>query len=457
MIEFRHNPSNITSISSFGNIKSKLNSNVKDIYFVRATGVNSSLANDIEKLDIALTNDFNVVYKRISSLPNLSMADDVQFYTNCYEKWLESGRTSIHTRIIGSKLPENILNRAFSTVFEIFKNSKLSITPSIEKNFAIKTLYRFDMICEDFLNKWNEELSIKIAAENVGKRQEYLFFYMLTLIGADVLLIQSRTDADVSETELKLSSKFVLGNFGECKLPEFNANLYKQSVPQNSIQPVKIVIPERTRMKKSASTPVAPQITDYPVQRREKSFEELARLASSIVMIAACDSNGNILGTGSGIMIGREGYILTNYHVIRGGVIYSVRIEDDENLYNTNEIIKYHPLFDLAVIRIQRMLDPVPVYRESQKLMRGQKVVAIGSPMGLFNSVSDGIISGFRTISDMDMIQFTAPISHGSSGGAVLNMFGEVIGIITAGIDEGQNLNLAMSYEYINNFIRGFL
>ena len=55
------------------------------------------------------------------------------------------------------------------------------------------------------------------------------------------------------------------------------------------------------------------------------------------------------------------------------------------------------------------------------------------------------------------MIQFTAPISQGSSGGAVLNMYGEVIGISTAEIDAGQNINLAVGYEFINSFIRGFL
>ncbi len=82
--------------------------------------------------------------------------------------------------------------------------------------------------------------------------------------------------------------------------------------------------------------------------------------------------------------------------------------------------------------------------------------MAIGSPLGLFNSVSDGIISGFRKIDDVDMIQFTAPTSHGSSGGAVLNMFGEVIGISTAGFADGQNINLAVGYQNINNFVRGF-
>ncbi len=190
---------------------------------------------------------------------------------------------------------------------------------------------------------------------------------------------------------------------------------------------------------------------------QELGFEELALRASSIVMISIHDRNGDIIGSGSGIMIGREGYILTNDHVARGGRFYSVRIENDNNMYKTDEIIKYNSLLDLAVIRIDRKLQPLPIYQGSKPLVRGQKVVAIGSPLGLFNSVSDGIISGFRRMNDVDMIQFTAPISHGSSGGAVLNMYGQVIGVSTAGIDEGQNINLAVGYDFINTFVRGFV
>lgn len=191
-------------------------------------------------------------------------------------------------------------------------------------------------------------------------------------------------------------------------------------------------------------------------RREEKTFEQLAQMASSIVMIADHDRDGEVLGTGSGIMIGQKGYILTNHHVIAAGCSYSVRIEDDEEIYYTDEIIKYNHVLDLAVIRIQRRLSPLAIYDGREKLARGQKVVAIGSPLGLFNSVSDGIISGFRNISQTDMIQFTAPISPGSSGGAVLNMYGEVIGISTAGFDSGQNINLAVGYESIRMFARGF-
>lgn len=187
-----------------------------------------------------------------------------------------------------------------------------------------------------------------------------------------------------------------------------------------------------------------------------KSFEELAALASSIVLILVHDQDGEVIATGSGIMVGRDGYILTNDHVVRGGYSYSVRIENDEQAYHTDELIKYNPVLDLALLRIARRLAPLPVYQGEKQLMRGQAVAAIGSPLGLFNSISDGIISGFRKIDGVDMIQFTAPISSGSSGGALLNLYGEVIGISTAGFDRGQNINLAVGYESIGLFIQGF-
>lgn len=198
-----------------------------------------------------------------------------------------------------------------------------------------------------------------------------------------------------------------------------------------------------------------------PQPRVEKSYEELARLASSVVQIFGItgqSSNSDrfqIVGSGSGIMIADSGYILTNNHVARASHKYAVRIENDDKVYFTNRLVKYHSDFDLAIIQIERKLTPLPIYRGPQPLVRGQKVVAIGSPEGLFNTVSDGIISGFRTINGVDMIQFTAPISNGSSGGAILNMYGEVIGISTSGFDEGQNINFAVGYEIILNFTRG--
>ncbi len=196
-------------------------------------------------------------------------------------------------------------------------------------------------------------------------------------------------------------------------------------------------------------------------QRRELSYEQIARLAVSIVQILVFRNNSfggrsTPDASGSGIMIGSQGYILTNCHVTDSGRLYGVRIENDNNIYYTDRVIKYHRNLDLSVIRIDRRLQPLPIYKGKEGLSRGQRVVAIGSPLGLFNTVSDGIISAFREIDGVNMIQFTAPISAGSSGGAVLNMYGEVVGISTAGFSRGQNINLAVPYDEINMFCFNF-
>ena len=194
-----------------------------------------------------------------------------------------------------------------------------------------------------------------------------------------------------------------------------------------------------------------------PNVSEEKSYEGLAALAPSVVMIGVHDSQNTLVATGSGISINKEGYILTNCHVIEKGQAFSVRLENSKVVYTTTSVIKYNPQLDLAIIRINHQLEPLPIYRGAKELVRGQKCLAIGSPLGLFNSVSDGIISGFRDIDGQEMIQFTAPTSHGSSGGALINTSGEVIGICTAGVEDGQNINFAVSYKHILQFASSFI
>lgn len=318
-------------------------------------------------------------------------------------------------------------------------------------------------------------MCVKLVSENVCKRQEYLFYYLLTLLGFDVLLLQWKGDIDEEMDRLLLSGKQVFGTFCEVSLPDVfcarekapqaqeEGNVSSQKEPEAPCAATHgmphINIPKRVRPAKGQAEPKEPETPAASAGggRRTKTYEELALLSSSVVLIAIHNQSGQVIGTGSGIMISADGFILTNNHVASGGVYYSVKIEEDDQSYYTDEIVKYNSDLDLAIIRIDRQLAPLPVYDGRDKLVRGQQVVAIGSPLGLFNSISDGIIAGFRTIDRVDMIQFTAPISHGSSGGAVLNMYGEVIGISTAGFDDGQNINLAMGYECIRMFAKGII
>jgi S1-C subfamily serine protease len=484
-IQFRHNAMEINSIDAFLGIRGGFHNGTRDVYFVRGVGEPKNLAEQIrdidKKMDIEMASG-KLKYVRISRLPQLREIKDSDFYSAVYTRWTE-GEVCALNKINPSTELNDVLKDAFENTIEEYKKTKDNVTTSMIRNFATKILYWFDQCVGELLSTWSERMCVKVLADNVVRDQEFLFYLFLTYLGCDVLLIENREDIVTAERIVNYSRKIELGHIGESVLEpyakyvpekETSTSPRKQTdnVAGGTAQSVKVVIPERpSRQKNTYSSNTQPVVVPEQQTHRkstnsagalsnakqEKSFEELALLASSVVLIAIHDSDGDIIGTGSGIMIGKNGFILTNNHVASGGRFYSVRIEDDEEVYVTDEIIKYNATTDLAVIRIQRQLNPIPVYKGKKKLVRGQKVVAIGSPLGLFNSVSDGIISGFRNIHDIDMIQFTAPISHGSSGGAVLNMQGEVIGISTAGIDDGQNINLAVGYESIWQFASGFM
>lgn len=525
VISYRHNVITIDSLDTFCSFRGGITGACKDVCFVRALGECSDYADVVyhaeQKLHAAMRMG-RLRYTRIGALPALPDAEAVTGYAQIYENWKKQGSVSLLHVQEQAFLP--CMAKALGAVMEIYRRSRPSASDSMAKNFGVKLLYWTDTVLADLLHGWTEKSCRKLAAVNVGKEQEYLFYYFATLLGCDVLLLQNQKDVDAGDRLKQLSQTLTLGAFGTAELVPYEEKV-ETAVPAQKSQSAEADVQRKpvrldvSRVKKppragasaqtnpvslkrpgtAQSRPVSTQCSDTSVQsrpvstqhpdtspqsrpvsmqrpgspsqtnpvqtqrpdttsngRQEKSFEELAMLASSVVMIAVHDETGEVTGTGSGIMIGRKGFILTNHHVIAGGRYYSVRIEDDEQIYSTHEIIKDNYHLDLAVIRIQRMLTPIPVYKGPQKLVRGQKVVAIGSPLGMFNSVSDGIVSGFRRIDEVDMIQFTAPTSPGSSGGALLNMYGEVIGISTAGIDRGQNINLAVRWEDICSFARGF-
>lgn len=225
----------------------------------------------------------------------------------------------------------------------------------------------------------------------------------------------------------------------------------------NGSRGIDITHPSRRNRSQQNIPQMPPAQSMPPVSRRELSYEELAGLASSIVMIQVYDQYNEPFASGSGVLINQDGYILTNFHVVRGAAAYGVCLEGEEKPRFTTELIKYHPENDLALIRIDPVnRRPIHLY-QGPDLVRGQRVVAIGSPLGLLNTVSDGIIAGFRNISEVSMIQHTAPTSPGSSGGALLNMYGELVGIVKGGFDDGQNLNLAIDHKTVAGFLRGFI
>lgn len=192
-------------------------------------------------------------------------------------------------------------------------------------------------------------------------------------------------------------------------------------------------------------------------QQGPLEITDIARNSSSVVLVSTFDRTGKAVGFGSGFVVRSGGAIATNYHVIDGAASAAVRFENG-TIYNVEYVTAYDKKRDIAVLKIDAAsLVPLKI-GDSAKCVAGEKVVAIGNPLGLQNTVSDGIISSLnRTVDNQGYIQITAPISPGSSGGPLFNMAGEVVGINTAGFTQGQNLNLAIPINESKNMFDGTL
>lgn len=354
---------------------------------------------------------------------------------------------------------QEALKRSFDQVLVLFKRVRGRNEDSIVRNFAVKLLYWMDIYFPMlFVETAKMNRFPKFACGGNIKLAEYLFLYLLFQLGCDVFHISSGEDISITDEELlKLSLRIEDNGPPSCQTaPERKS----ETVPSGRVV-ITMDRVRRTERHRTAPVEMAPRNVPAPVRKGEKGqpleFEELAKIASSVVMLRVFDQRDQCFKTGSGVIISEKGYVLTNLHVVNGGRYYGILLEEETDVFYTDELIKYHQDYDLAVLRMEKRRRPVPIANGGKELVRGQKVVAIGSPLGLFNSVSDGIISGFRNMEKVSMIQFTAPVSHGSSGGALLNLYGELIGLITAGFDDGQNLNLAVDYETISRFVRGFI
>ena len=155
-------------------------------------------------------------------------------------------------------------------------------------------------------------------------------------------------------------------------------------------------------------------------------------------------------GTGSGFVIGADGVILTNAHVVDGADTVSVTLRDGRSFQG--RVLGADQVTDVAVVKIEANDVPVVTIGNSDKLLSGEWAIAIGNPLGLDNSVTAGIISATgRSSSDVGVpdkrigfIQTDAAINPGNSGGPLLNASGEVIGMNTAIIQGAQGLGFAI-------------
>ena len=183
----------------------------------------------------------------------------------------------------------------------------------------------------------------------------------------------------------------------------------------------------------------------HPSEKVVLNAEEIyAKCASAVFYIEIYDRSGAAISSGSGVFISADGKALTNYHVIKNA--YSAKImTNDGQVYDVTGYYDAQETIDMALIQIAGSKFPYLSVGDSTKIAPGQTIFAIGSPRGLDDTISQGIISNAnRVIDGLGYIQMTAPISPGSSGGALINDQGLLIGLNTATYKDAQNINLAV-------------
>ena len=182
-----------------------------------------------------------------------------------------------------------------------------------------------------------------------------------------------------------------------------------------------------------------------PQQIAQKAFR-------STVLVVMKDANGQPLSLGSGFFV-RDDQIATNLHVAEGAARGYAKLVGKETKFNIEGYTAIDEKRDLIILKVASYGVEIVSLGNSDFAQVGETVYAVGNPRGLEGTFSDGIISSIRPVGHDKLIQITAPLSPGSSGGPVLNRKGEVIGVSVLTIRDGQNLNFAIPVNYLKTLL----
>lgn len=209
-------------------------------------------------------------------------------------------------------------------------------------------------------------------------------------------------------------------------------------------QPIQV---EEEEEEKPAPKPEEPE--------EEEEETPAKKLMESSVTIYVFDKYGNQISLGSGVFV-RKGTVATNFHVIEGGKSFKLVRNSDEKEAEA-EMLRFDKAHDLALLRVDENMRGKPLEIRTTYPEQGSEIMVVGSPAGLTGTISNGIVSAVRKSDpyNFDLIQITAPISPGSSGGPVVNKKGEIIGISVASlaVKNAQSLNFAVPAKYLEHLL----
>jgi len=181
---------------------------------------------------------------------------------------------------------------------------------------------------------------------------------------------------------------------------------------------------------------------------KDKTPAEIAALAKdSVAVIVAADESTAKLGTG--FFVNDTGLMITNLHVVQGSALVGVRLPDTKRIVFAKTVRDWDADNDLVALQLGVVGSRPLLLGNSDKAFIGEPVTVVSNPEGLEQTVSDGLISALREFSGRKLLQITAPISSGSSGGPVFDKSGKVIGVVVSRLPEGQNLNFAIPINLV--------
>ncbi|HKV37878.1 MAG TPA: serine protease, partial [Blastocatellia bacterium] len=173
----------------------------------------------------------------------------------------------------------------------------------------------------------------------------------------------------------------------------------------------------------------------------------------SVVILAIDEGSQDSIKYGSGFFISPD-IVATNFHVVDGALGGFARIVGKTEKYEVLGFTGLDPDNDLALVKLKGTSGKPLTVGDSSAVVIGDSIFAAGNPEGLEGTFSQGIVSGIRDVEKQHLIQITAPISHGSSGGPVLDSAGRVIGVAVGAYDEGHDLNFAIPASALQSLIK---
>lgn len=185
-----------------------------------------------------------------------------------------------------------------------------------------------------------------------------------------------------------------------------------------------------------------------PIQAEIDLTQLVNKVRSAVATVVVYDANRQVTAIGSGFFVDKRGHLITNYHVLDGSYAADVRTFDGKK-YPIKLVVADNKSVDLVKVLVdipRHKINSIPLSKQLPLI--AEKILVIGSPMGLEQTVSEGIISSIREIPAVgNFFQMSAPISAGSSGSPVVNLNGQAIGVATFQFLQGQNLNFAVAGE----------